>query len=272
MPFLLEWNMFQEVEMLQKRIMNTKPLKLFLLCAGLMLIYSFGGALLYGIGSMKAYVIGRFLFGLLCLFLFLKVRKGNRLVNEKRPWYEKPTLCAVFLIIFIGLYMLDIFDVIGNISALLRQSRTSIITNTLLALTAGIFEETLFRGFGADTFAAWYKGAKHPLCWSALWTSLIFGLCHLGNMDGTNNKQVLIQVFYAVMLGLALFACRLLSNGMGLPAVLHFLIDLQPDLMSRDVAAGPFYYYVLVFLPIALLAFWTVFQLEKKMKGKEYGI
>ncbi|MDD6449276.1 MAG: hypothetical protein PUF78_06095 [Lachnospiraceae bacterium] len=68
------------------------------------------------------------------------------------------------------------------------------------------------------------------------------------------------------MLGMALYAWRTLTNGMILPIMLHFLIDLQPNLLTEDVAAGSFCIYVVIFLPLGLLSFALIYQLEKTLK------
>ena len=60
--------------------------------------------------------------------------------------------------------MVHLFDVPGNITALLKQDISSVLCDAFIALAAGIFEETIFRGIGADTFCAWYKETNHPLC------------------------------------------------------------------------------------------------------------
>ena len=52
-----------------------------------------------------------------------------------------------------------------------------------------------------------------------------------------------------------------------LPIMLHFLIDLQPNLLTEDVAAGSFCIYVVIFLPLGLLSFALIYQLEKNLKG-----
>lgn len=68
------------------------------------------------------------------------------------------------------------------------------------------------------------------------------------------------------MLGMTLYAWRTLTNGMILPIMLHFLIDLQPNLLTEDVAAGSFCIYVVIFLPLGLLSFALIYQLEKTLK------
>lgn len=246
--------------MFDEHIYRTKPGRTCLLFIGILMIYGFGGAFLYDRYGRSVYTACIFLFALFCLFLFLRVRRGNRLLKKDVPVC---VLSIVFLVIFIIGYVFTLFDVTGNIRAVLAQPLQSILINTFTALTAGIFEETVFRGYAADAFCAWYKKTKHPLCRSALWTSLIFGLMHLSNMNGTNTDEVLIQVFYACMLGLALYACRLLSNSLALPVLLHFLIDLQPDILTEDVASGPFSAYVITFLPLGILAFVTIYHTEK---------
>lgn len=173
-------------------INSIKPKFLLLLFITLLFIYGFGSSFLYRTFGLTGYIIGRFLFALACYFWFIHFHKGNHLLTEAHPFFQTPAFSLIFLLIFVDLYMIHLFDVPGNITALLKQDISSILCDTFIALTAGIFEETIFRGIGADTFCAWYKETNHPLCHSAIWTSLIFGLSHLSNMNGTDSSQVWI--------------------------------------------------------------------------------
>lgn len=243
-----------------------KPWRTIILFSILMVINGFGGSYLYASGGENAYAIGRLVFALVCFILFIFVRKGSSLLKEKHPIDTMPVLSAFFLVIFIGFYMGMVFSVPMEVSILFHRSVHEILLNTCIALTAGIFEETLFRGLLPEAFGRWYENSPHPLVFTALWSSLLFGLVHLSNYDGTNMHEVLIQVFYAVMLGLALFTVRILTNRMDLNILLHFLIDWQPDLLTGSVAAGPFLSYLVIFLPIGLFSIYVIMQLEKKLK------
>jgi CAAX protease family protein len=108
--------------------------------------------------------------------------------------------------------------------ALLPRTAEERWTFAALAVTAGICEEILFRGFGM-AYARWiWPGASHP--WLIVLTSVPFGLAHL--YQGPRGV-VLTGLLGAVM------ASLVLDSGSLLPAMLlHGLLDLRilalPDL------------------------------------------
>lgn len=110
--------------------------------------------------------------------------------------------------------------------ALLPRTSEERWTFAGVAVTAGICEEVLFRGFGIAYVRWLWPGATHG--WLILLTSVAFGFAHL--------YQGLRGVVLTGIVG-AFFASLVLSSGSLLPAVLlHALLDLRvlalPDLQS----------------------------------------
>lgn len=83
----------------------------------------------------------------------------------------------------------------------------------LLSLTAGIVEETLFRGY-----LLWYLDAFMPLWTAVLFSSFVFGLAH--------SYQGLIGIAKTGALGLALALLYLLSGSLWLAILAHAMVDL----------------------------------------------
>jgi membrane protease YdiL (CAAX protease family) len=114
--------------------------------------------------------------------------------------------------------------------ALLPRTRIERVTFAGLAVTAGICEEVLFRGFGV-AYVRWLWPAVTRAGLVAV-TSVVFGLGHL--------YQGLRGVLLTGIVG-ALLASVTLSTGTLLPAILmHALLDLRvlalPDLSPAPAA------------------------------------
>jgi membrane protease YdiL (CAAX protease family) len=115
--------------------------------------------------------------------------------------------------------------------ALLPRTRTERMVFAGLAVTAGVCEEILFRGFGIAYVRWLWPGASHA--WLITVTSVGFGFAHL--YQGPRG------VLLTGVVG-ALFASVTLSSGSLVPAmVMHALLDLRvlalPDL--EEVGATP---------------------------------
>jgi membrane protease YdiL (CAAX protease family) len=112
--------------------------------------------------------------------------------------------------------------------ALLPRTSTERWAFAGLALTAGVCEEILFRGFGLAYIRWLWPGATHD--WLIALTSVPFGFAHI--YQGARG------VVLTGVVG-ALFASLVLSSGSLLPAMLlHALLDLRvlalPDLQTSE--------------------------------------
>lgn len=117
--------------------------------------------------------------------------------------------------------------------ALLPHTREERLTFAVLAVTAGICEEILFRGFGFAYVRFLWPDATDA--WLIAITSIVFGMAHL--YQGARG---------VVLTGLAgaAFASFTLTTGSLLPAIAaHAMIDLRilalPDLVAPDIPAAP---------------------------------
>jgi len=116
--------------------------------------------------------------------------------------------------------------------ALLPRTRQERLTFAALAVTAGICEEIVFRGFGFAYVRFLWPGVTDG--WLIVITSVAFGLAHL--YQGPRG---------VVLTGLAgaAFASMTITTGSLVPAiVVHAMVDLRilglPDL-ARDVIVTP---------------------------------
>ena len=115
---------------------------------------------------------------------------------------------------------------------LLPRSRRERLTFVVLAITAGVCEEVVFRGFGIAYVQWLWPGASRPFIIVA--TAAAFGFAHL--YQGTRG---------VVLTGAAgaYFAWVTLATGSLLPAIaIHALVDLRvvalPDLHPANQSVG----------------------------------
>lgn len=118
---------------------------------------------------------------------------------------------------------------LGDIGALLPRTRGELPYGAGLALSAGVFEELLFRlAFPALLFGIWPNGPA-----AFLLATLLFGCLHL--------YQKAVGVLTATLLGLIFAYLYVVSGSILLPIVVHALIDIRS----------------LVLLPLLLGKVWT---------------
>ncbi len=109
----------------------------------------------------------------------------------------------------------DEIPAIGNVQALLPRNRAELPYGVGLGVSAGVFEETLFRlAFPALVFGIVPNG---PAAFLA--ASIVFGLLHV--------YQGGIGALFATLLGLVLSALYVLTGQIWVPIVVHALIDLR---------------------------------------------
>jgi membrane protease YdiL (CAAX protease family) len=109
----------------------------------------------------------------------------------------------------------DEIPAIGDIRALLPRNRRELPYGIGLGLSAGVFEETLFRlAMPALIFGIVPNG---PVAFLA--ASVVFGLLHV--------YQRWTGVLFATLLGLVLSAVYVVTGLIALPILLHALIDLR---------------------------------------------
>ncbi|MEO6533710.1 MAG: CPBP family intramembrane glutamic endopeptidase [Pseudolysinimonas sp.] len=115
---------------------------------------------------------------------------------------------------------------VGDIRALLPRARGEVKFGVGLGLSAGIFEELLFRlGLPALVFGITGFG---PLSFAI--AALIFGMLHL--------YQGPLGILFAALLGLAFAALYVVTGSIAAPIVLHALVDLRSLVLIPVVVGG----------------------------------
>ena len=120
----------------------------------------------------------------------------------------------------------DAIPAVGDIRALLPRVRGELKYGVGLGLSAGIFEELLFRlGMPALLFGIIGLG---PLSFAI--AALMFGMLHL--------YQGPLGILFATLLGLVFAALYVLTGSIAAPIVLHALVDLRSLVLIPVVVGG----------------------------------
>ncbi|MEO6115891.1 MAG: CPBP family intramembrane glutamic endopeptidase [Pseudolysinimonas sp.] len=120
----------------------------------------------------------------------------------------------------------DDIPAVGDIRSLLPRARGEVKFGVGLGLSAGIFEELLFRlGIPALLFGIIGLG---PLSFAI--AALIFGMLHL--------YQGPLGILFATLLGFVFAALYVLTGSIAAPIVLHALVDLRSLVLIPVVVGG----------------------------------
>ncbi len=118
---------------------------------------------------------------------------------------------------------------LGELEFMMPKTRSELRYFYGVSASAGIVEETLWRGF-----MIWYLGHAMPLWAAAIVSSLAFGIGHIYQGAGNVPKVALVGVVFA--------ALYLLTGSVWLPMVLHAVFDAVQgraacDILSRASAS-----------------------------------
>jgi uncharacterized protein len=125
----------------------------------------------------------------------------------------------------------DDIPAVGDIRALLPRVRGELKFGVGLGLSAGIFEELLFRlGIPALLFGILGLGPPGFGALAFAIAALIFGMLHL--------YQGPLGILFATLLGLVFAALYVLTGSIAAPIVLHALVDLRSLVLIPIVVGG----------------------------------
>ena len=116
----------------------------------------------------------------------------------------------------------DMESAFGELSIMMPLNGSELARFNMLSLTAGIVEETLWRGF-----LFWYLSHVMPLWTAAIISAVGFGLAH--------SYQGLANVPRVAMIGAVFSGLYLLTGSLWLPIILHASIDLLQGRMAYEV-------------------------------------
>jgi len=120
----------------------------------------------------------------------------------------------------------DAIPAVGDIRSLLPRVRAELKYGVGLGLSAGIFEELLFR-LGIPALLFGITGLA-PLSFAI--AAVIFGMLHL--------YQGPLGILFAALLGVVFAALYVLTGSIAAPIVLHALVDLRTLVLIPVVVGG----------------------------------
>ena len=171
--------------------------------------------------------------GILCMLAqkwwFAPAFKG--VFRAEIPFRDICLLCVPFLIQLFLSWMLNIMDY----GLFFHASALSVV----MALSAGFGEEAMFRGLAVPIGMRYLRGRNRILI-TALVTSVVFALSHLGNAKGGNVIGI-VQAVATIGSGLLYAAVFLRTGSIMVTVAMHFLIDwmyfvTNPALQNGEMA------------------------------------
>ena len=171
--------------------------------------------------------------GILCMLAqkwwFAPAFKG--VFRAEVPLREISLLCVPFLIQLLLSWLLNVMDH----GLFFRATALSVV----MALSAGFGEEAMFRGLAVPIGMRYLRG-RNKILITALITSVVFGMSHLGNAKGGNVIGI-VQAVAAIGSGLFYVAVFLRTGSIMVTVVMHFLIDwiyfvTNPALQNGEMA------------------------------------
>lgn len=196
-------------------------------------IHHFGRkvALLYGIIAILAFVYAFpliHLFGNTDLFVdYWSIALGLTIAGLAIFWLHIPLfahsqnvkIASILILLLVAANCTDL-------GALPSFSGIHLISALRFGLGAALLEETLVRG--PLLFWLWTRTPQSfsPYWWTAITTSIAFGLLHLVNLNLAEGlTQTLLQVVYTGAMGFAAAALFLSTRNLGFTIIMHLVFD-----------------------------------------------
>ena len=110
----------------------------------------------------------------------------------------------------------------------------SVIAAILAGSVPGVVEEVAFRGLSGSNFMRlWHDGKKIRL--AAILTGIVFGGVHIANLiAGAALSATLVQVAYAIGLGIMFAAVYFRTGSLWPSIIMHCLIDISYHLQATS--------------------------------------
>ncbi|WP_035179258.1 CPBP family intramembrane glutamic endopeptidase [Lentilactobacillus farraginis] len=219
------------------------------LAIGLFLVFNALSMYLYN-AALLDYTIAEFGFALLSFAITFWALKSTK-VFTRRLSMTRP-LIIWGLIALVMLVIVFIFAQVPQHIVMVFQAKHFLV-NTLIALSAAIFEESICRGLFLSAFLvhAEYNSRTYKMTRSAVYSSFLFGVFHLVNLMGNNPAAVFEQIFWAFVLGVFFSALRFTTNSLWWGILLHFLLDWFPSAgLKSGITATSWGIILAVFAPL----------------------
>lgn len=194
--------------------------------------------------------------------------KTDRVFVELPKEGKVKFLTIFFCIMLVLLYLL--LGSIGNWIRVFNLMSEMMWSAIFIALAAGIGEEFLCRVLLFNLFIKIFENKKYVLLWASLYSSILFGLFHLINLlHSSPVDAVLQQVFYATAIGLVFSYLHIFTNGIWLCVLAHFLLDLQPTIVTLDIQASSWGPILIIFGIVIIVSIICIYAFNKRVNKIE---
>jgi membrane protease YdiL (CAAX protease family) len=132
----------------------------------------------------------------------------------------------LLLIVIVFAYHLavDVYAFTGKINVVSSSSPLG-LAKLMYYLTAGLFEETLFRGVILLVMISAWGSSTKGIFKAVFFSSLFFGLIHLFNIAELSVAAVVLQAVGAVLLGILWASLVLTTRSLWTAVILHWLTN-----------------------------------------------
>lgn len=220
---------------MRKKLLNL-PICTFLLALIIQEIFGHISLLLLGLldGECWFFVnsVQRFLFGVLSLFLFVKLfNKESWKDVFKLKGFRKGMIAAT------GILLVLLYNIVYIIvaTAYFDGLTVGLIISRLLCqqIATGFFEEMFYRGILIECYFQIGKQNVSRRLLYATSSSVLFGLGHV--VSAVSFEQGLFRFIVTGILGFAFAAIYLYSHNLLVPMLLHVVYDIPANILSSYV-------------------------------------
>ena len=147
-----------------------------------------------------------------------------------------------------------------------------------MAIAAGFYEETIFRGVTVPIGMRYFKSEKRVGI-LVLISALVFGLMHIGNIaNGASIQMGIAQGIATTFAGIFFIAVYLRTGNLLIPIFMHGIFDymcftvdptLENGIMANDIAASALVFAVLVDV---IAGIWGLYLLRPAKRAEIHAI
>ena len=169
------------------------------------------------------------LFWLIMVIITIYIFKNSYVFSQKKEGFFKT------LLIGFPLTMLSIIYLSSSIKEAFKADTYTLISLILYAITIGLTEELMIRGWILNEFLERYGNNKKNVILSIFFSALIFGGMHISNIwaGGQTVSETLIQILFAVEAGIFFGALYFRTRNLWAISFLHGFYDFS--LILREV-------------------------------------
>lgn len=201
--------------------------------------------MMFDSATKKRFYIGNSLFlaimGVIILISWLLHSRPFSRLGFNFPSTDQYTLCIVLTFLFVGLYIMDVVH--GMLSPdeneeaekqaesqtpFLPAEWNEIPSYFVMCLSAGVFEEIVYRGFLVTFFQQIFSGIPSASTWALLTPALVFSLAHYYQGPKAVFKILVLSLLFGMIFWY--------SQSLLIVIILHTLIDLSGGILSIIMA------------------------------------